>query len=59
MITLSGCLLFSCLLLSVHYLEKEKKKNTEDVSSCDDSFNFDLPFAETQTDKHIHKTAIL
>lgn len=43
--TLAGWLLFSCPLLRVHYLE-EVKRHTEDVSSCDDSFNFDLPWAK-------------
>lgn len=39
---------------TVHH--QEGKKNSEDASSCDDSFDFDLPFAKTQTDKHICRT---
>lgn len=54
MIALSNGL-FSTDKLLLSNIWKEKKRAME-VSSCDDSFNFDKLFTKTQTDKHIDTT---
>lgn len=44
------------LLLPIIWKIKKREEKTTEVSSCDDSFNFDKLFAKTQTDRHIHTT---